>query len=85
MTVGLNSSVTEFDRLPLNLVIVVDISGSMGSSFNEYYTGEENKKPADKDQMKSKVDLSDLSSYTLVVGNCKGLHLGDAKALKIWR
>lgn len=36
MTVGLNSnlSASSFTRFPLNLVIVLDISGSMGSPFN---------------------------------------------------
>jgi Ca-activated chloride channel family protein len=38
-TVGLNSELTEkdFERKDLNLVVVLDISGSMGSSFSEYY------------------------------------------------
>ena len=38
-TVGLNSELTQkdFERKDLNLVVVLDISGSMGSSFNEYY------------------------------------------------
>lgn len=39
LSVGLNSNLKEsdFERKSLNLVIVLDISGSMGSSFNEYY------------------------------------------------
>jgi Ca-activated chloride channel family protein len=39
LSVGLNSSMKEsdFERKKLNLVIVLDISGSMSSSFNEYY------------------------------------------------
>jgi len=39
MTVGLNSGLlqSEFERKKLNLVIVLDISGSMSSSFNRYY------------------------------------------------
>jgi Ca-activated chloride channel family protein len=39
MTVGLNSNIKESDfaRKKLNLVIVLDISGSMGSAFNSYY------------------------------------------------
>ncbi len=39
MTVGLNSGVQEkdFARKKLNLLIVLDISGSMGSSFDRYY------------------------------------------------
>ncbi|MFC6721434.1 VWA domain-containing protein [Halobacteriaceae archaeon SHR40] len=39
LSVGLDSGLatSEFDRPPLNLVIVLDISGSMGASFDEYY------------------------------------------------
>ncbi|MBT4856571.1 VWA domain-containing protein [Candidatus Uhrbacteria bacterium] len=39
LSVGLNSGITEadFERLPLNLIVVMDISGSMGSSFSDYY------------------------------------------------
>jgi len=39
LTVGLNSGMKEsdFTRKALNLVIVLDISGSMGESYTEYY------------------------------------------------
>jgi len=39
MAVGLNSNIKEsdFNRKKLNLVIVLDISGSMSSGFNSYY------------------------------------------------
>ena len=39
LTVGLNSGLTEadFQRKTLNLVIVLDISGSMSSAFDQYY------------------------------------------------
>lgn len=39
LSVGLNSDIkqSEFKRKKLNLVIVLDISGSMGSSFDSYY------------------------------------------------
>ena len=39
MTVGLNSNIKEsdFKRKKLNVVVVMDISGSMSSGFNEYY------------------------------------------------
>ena len=41
MTVGLNSNIKEsdFQRKKLNTVIVMDISGSMSSGFNDYYYG----------------------------------------------
>lgn len=39
LSVGLNSGIKEsdFQRKKLNLVVVMDISGSMGSPFNKYY------------------------------------------------
>ena len=39
MTVGLNSNIKEsdFKRKKLNVVVVMDVSGSMSSGFNEYY------------------------------------------------
>jgi Ca-activated chloride channel family protein len=39
LSVGLDSGLaaSEFERPPLNLVIVLDISGSMSASFDEYY------------------------------------------------
>jgi len=39
LTVGLNSGLaeSEFERKRLNLVVVLDISGSMGSAFSDYY------------------------------------------------
>jgi Ca-activated chloride channel family protein len=39
LSVGLNSGIkqSDFQRKKLNLVIVLDISGSMGSPFNKYY------------------------------------------------
>ncbi|OGK12749.1 MAG: hypothetical protein A2W80_18280 [Candidatus Riflebacteria bacterium GWC2_50_8] len=41
ISVGLNSNLdeSEFKRRKLNLVVVLDISGSMGSQFNNYYYG----------------------------------------------
>jgi Ca-activated chloride channel family protein len=39
MTVGLNSNMdqNEFERKKLNVVVVMDVSGSMSSSFDQYY------------------------------------------------
>jgi Ca-activated chloride channel family protein len=39
LTVGLNSGLdaSSFERPPLNLVVVLDVSGSMSSSFSQYY------------------------------------------------
>lgn len=46
LTVGLNSSLTEaeFERRQLNLVAVLDVSGSMSSPFDEYYYDEHGKR-----------------------------------------
>jgi Ca-activated chloride channel family protein len=37
LSVGLNSGLSDFSRKMLNLVVVLDYSGSMGSPFSEYY------------------------------------------------
>ena len=37
LSVGLNSGIQDFHRKKLNLVVVLDISGSMSSPFDEYY------------------------------------------------
>ncbi len=37
LSVGLNSGITDFRRKKLNLVVVLDYSGSMGSPFDKYY------------------------------------------------
>jgi len=37
LSVGLNSGLAHFQRKKLNLVVVLDYSGSMGSSFSQYY------------------------------------------------
>ncbi len=37
LSVGLNSGLQDFQRKKLNLVVVLDYSGSMGSPFDQYY------------------------------------------------
>lgn len=37
LSVGLNSGIRDFERKKLNLVVVLDYSGSMGSPFDRYY------------------------------------------------
>jgi Ca-activated chloride channel family protein len=37
LSVGLNSGIRDFQRKKLNLVVVLDYSGSMGSPFDQYY------------------------------------------------
>lgn len=54
LSVGLNSNIKEsdFNRQKLNVVIVLDISGSMSSSFRSYYYDKESKKSDNKSKMK---------------------------------
>ena len=46
MSIGLNSNIkqSDFKRKKLNLVVVLDISGSMNGSFRSYYYGSPNAK-----------------------------------------
>ena len=54
LSVGLNSNIKEsdFNRQKLNVVIVLDISGSMSSSFSSYYYDKGSKESDDKSKMK---------------------------------
>ena len=65
MTVGLNSNIKEsdFKRKKLNLVVVLDISGSMSSRFNSYYyDGNKNEDDSDK----SKMEIANESVNVLI-------------------
>jgi Ca-activated chloride channel family protein len=57
LTVGLNSGLTEksFARKKLNLVVVLDISGSMGSSFDRYHYDKSGKKASENPQAKMQI------------------------------
>ncbi|MFB6150232.1 MAG: VWA domain-containing protein [Haloarculaceae archaeon] len=79
VTVGLNSGLSkaDFERKPLNLVVVVDTSGSMSEQFDEYYydggerkTVEENepKMAAAKEAVVSMLDQLNASDRVAVVG-----------------
>ena len=65
MTVGLNSNIKESDfaRKKLNLVIVMDISGSMSSGFNSYYYDGNN---SNKEEYKSKMKIANESLNLLL-------------------
>jgi len=70
LAVGLNSNIKEqdFKRKKLNLVVVLDISGSMGDQFDQYYydnVGNANKKP-DADAQKSKIQVASKSIVSLL-------------------
>ena len=73
LSVGLNSNIKEsdFKRKKLNLVVVLDISGSMGSSFNRYYydrfkNGKLELNKTDEDESKSKMEVATKSLTALL-------------------
>ncbi|MFC1698024.1 VWA domain-containing protein [Nanoarchaeota archaeon] len=64
LSVGLNSGIKEsdFERKKLNLVVVLDISGSMGSSFNKYYYDQFGNRQendiSEEDMKKTKIEVA---------------------------
>jgi Ca-activated chloride channel family protein len=68
--VGLNSGITDFQRKKLNLVVVLDFSGSMGSPFDEYYYdrfGNKVEQKGDESSMsKTKMQIADESVVALL-------------------
>ena len=64
LSVGLNSNIKEsdFTRKKLNLVLVLDISGSMSSSINNYYYDEEE----NDEETKTKMQLANESINILL-------------------
>ena len=69
MTVGLNSNIKEsdFQRKKLNLVVVLDISGSVNSSFNSYYYDNPYQtETSSEDKAKTKMKLANESVNILL-------------------
>ena len=69
MTVGLNSNIkqSDFQRKKLNLVVVMDISGSMSSGFNNYYYDGKNVLDGDKNyDNRSKMTIANESLNCLI-------------------
>ena len=70
LSVGLNSGITDFQRKKLNLVVVLDYSGSMGSPFDEYYYdrfGNKLEPKADESsRSKTKMQIADESVVALL-------------------
>jgi Ca-activated chloride channel family protein len=70
LSVGLNSGMTDFKRKKLNLVVVLDFSGSMGSPFDEYYYDRYGNKVEQKDDdsgaSKTKMEIADESVVALL-------------------
>lgn len=65
LTVGLNSGIKEsdFKRKKLNLVVVMDISGSMSSGFDSYYYDNQNNESSDN---KSKMQVANESVVAML-------------------
>ena len=69
LAVGLNSGIDEkdFKRKKLNLVVVLDISGSMNSKFNEYhYDNLGNKVSNKEDSTKQKMEIANESIVAML-------------------
>jgi Ca-activated chloride channel family protein len=69
LSVGLNSGLTEesFQRKILNIVVVLDISGSMSSPFNSYYyDGNGNKTQQREEAPKSKMDIANQAIVSML-------------------
>ena len=72
MTVGLNSNIkqSDFKRKKLNIVVMLDISGSMSSSLKEYYydsyVNVNNKDKDYKKESKSKMEVANESVNLLL-------------------
>lgn len=70
LSVGLNSGIKDFQRKKLNLVVVLDFSGSMGSPFDEYYYdrfGNKVEQNGDRSGMsKTKMQIADESVVALL-------------------
>lgn len=77
MTVGLNSGIkaSDFKRKPLNLMVVLDISGSMSSPFNQYYYDSYGNKVMPNEEYSSKTKL-EIAKQT-IIDMTKHLNDGD--------
>jgi len=67
LSVGLNSGIKESDfaRKKLNLIVVLDISGSMGSRFNSYYYDKNGKKQS-SNSSDSKMQIANRSIVAMM-------------------
>ncbi|MFB3765474.1 MAG: VWA domain-containing protein [Methanotrichaceae archaeon] len=69
LSVGLNSGITDFKRKKLNLVVVLDYSGSMGSTFDSYYydrSGNQINLDDSEDSGKTKMEIADKAVVSLL-------------------
>ncbi len=89
LSVGLNSGIDikDFKRKKLNLVVVLDISGSMGASFNSYYYDKTGKKvEIEEKTQKTKMQIA-TESIVAMLSHLKdddrvGIVLFDNKAYR---
>jgi Ca-activated chloride channel family protein len=69
LSVGPNSGVTNFQRKKLNLVVVLDYSGSMGSPFDQYYYdrfGNQVELKQTEESRTKKIEIADESVVALL-------------------
>lgn len=69
LSVGLNSGIEEgdFKRKKLNLVVVLDISGSMGANFDAYHYDKMGNKIKNEDKMsKKKIDIANKAIVSML-------------------
>ncbi|GGJ04181.1 hypothetical protein GCM10008995_12480 [Halobellus salinus] len=83
LSVGLDStlSVDEFERPRLNLVAVLDVSGSMDSAFDAYYYDEHGRKCEAEDDAATKLDAATQSLCALT----EQLHAEDRLGVVLYR
>jgi len=70
MAVGLNSGITqaELQREKLNLIVVLDVSGSMDSPFAQYYYDGDERREVESDQRKIEAATDAVSTLTEKLG-----------------
>jgi Ca-activated chloride channel family protein len=69
LSLGLNSGIQDFQRPKLNLVVVLDYSGSMGGPFDEYYYdrfGNRVEVPARESSSQKKIEIADQAVVDLL-------------------
>ncbi len=70
LSLGLNSGIKDFERKKLNLVVVLDYSGSMGSPFDQYYYDRFGNMvevdPSGQESSKTKMEIADESVVALL-------------------
>jgi len=70
LSLGLNSGIKDFQRKKLNLVVVLDYSGSMGSPFDQYYYDRFGNMvevdPSGQESSKTKMEIADESVVALL-------------------